>query len=131
MVNEYCLLGAACGGRNQDTPCNAPCQGKVGGKVALRDEKGYVFPCRFDHNCRMHIFNSRQLCLLEDIPVLAKASVDVIRLDLRLYQREMALRITELYRLAVSDDGWGQDEAWNKLQQIVKDYTKGHLYRGV
>ncbi len=131
MVNEYCLLGAACGGRDQDTPCNAPCKGKVGAKVALRDEKGYVFPCRFDQNCRMHIFNSRQLCLLEDIPALSKAGVDVIRLDLRLYQREMALRITELYRLAVSDDGWGQDEAWNKLQQIVKDYTKGQLYRGV
>lgn len=131
MVNEYCLLGAACGGRDQDVVCSVPCKDKIGAKVSLRDEKGYVFPCRFDQNCRMHIFNSRQLCLLEDIPALAKAGVDVIRLDLRLYQREQALRITELYRLAVFDEGWGLEDAWNKLQLIVKDYTKGHLYRGV
>ncbi len=131
MVSEYCLLGAVAGGRDKGCNCGAPCKGKISPKVALRDEKGYVFPCRFDQNCRMHIFNSRQLCLLEDIPALAQAGVDILRLDLRLYPREQALRITELYRLAVSDDGWNLDNAWNKLQLIVKDYTKGHLYRGV
>ncbi|MCL1817160.1 MAG: U32 family peptidase [Clostridiales bacterium] len=128
MVSEHCVLGAMTGGFNGRSPCAAPCHNQ--GVYALRDEKGFIFPCKSDAACRTHIFNSRQLCLLEEIPNLRAANIRRLTLDLRLYEPHHALRIAELYMLAVRDD-WGYQEALGKLPQVVREYTKGHLYRGV
>jgi len=128
MVSEHCTLGALCGGQDVDHPCSAPCHNI--GSYGLRDEKGFLFPCRSDAACRMHIFNSRQLCLLEEIPALRAAGINRLCLDLRLYERPHALRLASLYQLAVSDE-WGYQEALEKLPQVAREYTKGHLHRGV
>ena len=128
MVSENCVLGALTGGHDGEHPCSAPCREQ---KVyALRDEKGFLFPCKSDAACRTHIFNSRQLCLLEEIPALQAAGVKRLCLDLRLYEPHHALRLSGLYQLAVRDE-WGYAEAMEKLPQVVREYTKGHLHRGV
>jgi putative protease len=128
MVSENCVLGSLLGGHNSETPCSAPCRSQ--GVFALRDEKGFLFPCKCDVSCRTHIFNSRQLCLLEEIPTLRKANLKYLCLDLRLYEHPHAIRLAELYLLAAVDD-WGYEEAMEKLPQVVREYTKGHLHRGV
>ena len=128
MVSEHCALGALIGGYDGKNPCSAVCRDT--GAYALCDEKGFLFPARSDAACRMHIFNSRQLCLLEEIPNLRAAGVKCLCLDLRLYELHHAMRLTELYQLAVKDE-WGYQEALEKLPQVVREYTKGHLHRGV
>lgn len=132
MVSEYCLLGAALGGRvcddKQDTPCSRPCRARK--TYCLTDEKGYRFPVATDSACRMHIFNSREHCLLEDMPQLAAAGVARVMLDLRLYDAQRAGRILDLYREAAVDS-FSFEEAKRKLPSLIKEYTKGHLYRGV
>jgi putative protease len=128
MVSEHCVLGALTGGHDGKHPCSAPCRDRV--IYALRDEKGFIFPCKSDAACRAHIFNSRQLCLLEEIPALRAAGVKRLCLDLRLYEPHHALRLLGLYQLAVGDE-WGYQEAVEKLPQVISEYTKGHLHRGV
>ena len=132
MVSEYCLLGAACGGRcksnEENTPCSRPC--RQGKPLFLQDEKGYRFPLRQDRACRMHVFNSREHCLLEELPALRDAGVDRGLIDLRLYDKRRAGQILDLYR-GVTVDGFTFAEAKRKLPSLMKEYTKGHLFRGV
>ena len=132
MVSEYCAAGALCGGRNMDEKgsraCSRPC--RSGRHFDLRDEKGYVFPLRFDTACRMHVFNSREHCLLKDSEEIRKAGVGRLLLDLRLYDEEKARGILRLYTLAVRDAA-GREEACALLDGVLRDYTKGHTYRGV
>lgn len=133
MISEYCAPGALCGGRSaekgQNRACSQPCLNS-GKHYHLQDEKGFVFPLRLDPACRMHIFNSREHCLLKDIPELEKAGVDRLLLDVRLYLRPIATRLMDLYRLAVKDRISFED-AKSRIDAIMHDYTKGHLYRGV
>jgi putative protease len=128
MVSEHCVLGALSGEHDGKHPCSAPCRELT--SYALRDEKGFLFPCKSDATCRMHIFNSRQLCLLEEIPALRAAGIKRLCLDLRLYDRHYAVRLAGLYQLAIKDE-WGYREALEKLPQVMREYTKGHLHRGV
>ncbi len=129
MISEYCPLGAILGGRNKNQACSAPCMDH--NRMNLRDEKGYAFPLRCDNECRAHIFNSRDLCLLPDIAKLTQAGVAVLSLDLRLYPLAKAKRIMGLYGLAI-EDKWGLAEATEKIGDLLQgEYTKGHLYRGV
>ena len=132
MVSEYCLLGAACGGRcksnEENTPCSRPC--RKGQTLFLQDEKGYRFPLRQDRACRMHVFNSREHCLLEELPALRDAGVDRGLIDLRLYDKRRAGQILDLYR-GVTEDDFAFAEAKRKLPSLMKEYTKGHLFRGV
>jgi putative protease len=128
IISEYCALGVLLGERDQHKPCTKPC--RIKNNYELMDEKGYSFPCRMDQYCRMHIFNSRELCLMEDIPELEKAGIDFLRLDLRLYAPEKAIRLAQLYAMA-TEDKLGLNEALTKIKSQVKDYTRGHLYRGV
>lgn len=133
MVSEYCAAGALQGGRCRDgeqrQACSRPCR-ESGKQYYLRDEKGYAFPLRFDRACRMHVFNSRQHCLLKEIPELAGADIGRLLLDLRLYPAPVAKRLLDLYRLAVSDS-FNFAEAKQRIDTVMQDYTKGHLYRGV
>ncbi len=132
MVSEYCLLGAALGGRDRQDgvykPCSKPC--REGEPLCIRDEKGYSFPIRCDNSCRMHIFNSRELCLLEEMPELYAAGIDRGILDLRTYEQQRLERLLDLYVQAAADM-FSFEEAKQRLPQLVQEFTKGHLHRGV
>ncbi|MCR4963995.1 MAG: DUF3656 domain-containing protein [Firmicutes bacterium] len=129
MVSEYCPLGALLGGRSRERACAGPC--RKNNRLALKDEKGYVFPLRCDKECRAHIFNSRDLCLLPDMPKLIQAGVSVLTLDLRLYPVDKAKRIMGLYALALKGPGAAAEAAGKTGDLLPEGYTKGHLYRGV
>jgi putative protease len=126
MISEYCALGSVVGGRKQDHICSAPCHQQ--GCYQLRDQKGFSFPLRFDQNCRMHLFNSRQLCLLPDLDALRQVGIGFVRLDLRLYEKEEASQWISLYQQALCGQ---KKEAEAQLAATNEKYTKGHLYRGV
>ncbi|MGI5891748.1 MAG: DUF3656 domain-containing U32 family peptidase [Bacillota bacterium] len=126
MISEYCALGALVGGRKSEQCCNSPCRHQ--GRHYLKDKKGFSFPCRFDQNCRMHVFNSRELCLLPDLQLLRQAGIAFARLDLRLYEEQEAAALIKLYRQALEGD---LKKAEAGLQALGQEYTKGHLYRGV
>jgi len=134
MVSEHCLLGALLGGQKAKEKCSRPCQ--KANSYKLKDEKGYTFPLRADKNCRTHIFNGYQLCMIDDLAKFAAASIEILRLDLRLNQPQEIKKIVECYQQAVlaaaKNDKTNSEELKNKLKQTTRlEFTKGHYYRGV
>ncbi|MEA3303189.1 MAG: DUF3656 domain-containing protein, partial [Pseudomonadota bacterium] len=119
MESEHCVVGGIPGGSGS---CTARCE-DCG--FELVDEKGYAFPLQMDTDCRMHLLNSSELCMLDHIPAIVKAGVSSIRIEARAVESERAGAITRLYRDAL--DG--------KIQSTCKDittkYTTGHYRRGV
>lgn len=95
------------------------------GDICLKDEKGFVFPVKTDVRGRTYIMNSRELCMLEDVPDLVKAGVDSLRIEAKTYDAGRTERITRAYREAI-DSG----DSRMKCSDLG-EYTKGHYFRGV
>jgi putative protease len=134
MVTRYCAVGSLLGGRGDGDGCTAPCRK---GSFALLDRKGVVFPVETDSNCLMHIFNSRELCLLETLPYLARAGPAVLRIEARREDDAYVARVTETYRW-VLDSIMSKTSKLPDLATVVQEltargpgYTRGHYYRGV
>lgn len=128
MISQYCVLGGVLGGRTAQNPCSMPC--KDCNSHMLRDKLNFGFPLRCDRFCRMHIFNSRELCMLGELRELAGCGMDIALLDLRLHEAGRAEQITSLYRRALTADDTKPllEEAFKLTSQ---GFTKGHFYRGV
>lgn len=131
VISEHCVLGAAAGGKDK---CGALCR-----KTAyLKDRLGYLFPLVSDESCRMTIYNSRELCLIEHLAEIIGAGYDILRLELRPSPAEHVRKVTSIYRRAcdaVQDGDWGPGGArsvWEELsEQSLSGLTRGHYLRGV
>ncbi len=117
MVSRYCLIGDIEGG---DGVCSRPCEEGV---YALRDNKGYEFPLEMDSDCRMHILNSRQLCMLDHIEELL--DLQVLRIEGRWMDADELEKVTALYRECIDKKQKGT------CRDITAEHTTGHYYRGV
>lgn len=133
MVTRYCGVGSLLGGREKEKPCGIPCRGAT---FALRDRKGMIFPVETDANCLMHIFNAKELCLLETLPTLARVGPAVLRIEARRGDERYVQRTVQTYRQAL-DGLYRTPEELTGLtllrQELMGDagYTRGHYYRGV
>lgn len=135
MVSEQCLLGGACGERTRNTACTAPC---TRGDYCLKDRLGLRFPIETDRFCRMYLYNSRTLDLLENLGALAALNPRSLRLEIRRLPAEYTARVVEIYRREI-------DRACESLtdyqplagsREAVRlltggETTRGHLFRGV
>lgn len=131
MVSEYCVAGSLLGGGSKG--CSSPCAGLDCG---LKDRKGVVFPVELDQFCRMHIFNSRDLCLLEDTGALAGVGVAVLRVEARREGAGYVRDVVGVYRSALDRYRVGDEADFADLKEILAEnspqgFTKGHFYRGV
>ncbi|MFZ5647011.1 MAG: DUF3656 domain-containing U32 family peptidase, partial [Bacillota bacterium] len=135
MVSDHCLPGSALGERPADSPCGGVCRGRGFG---LRDRTGAVFSVETDRYCRMHIFNSRDLCLIDDIPELSGAGVFCIRIEARRESPVYVSTTVETYRKtldALSGRKRHQPDLEQARERLLAlspaGLTKGHYYRGV
>ncbi|MBO8138636.1 MAG: DUF3656 domain-containing protein [Desulfotomaculum sp.] len=133
MVTEYCAVGSILGGFSSKKKCSAPCTKH---SCALKDRKGVIFPLETDQYCHQHIFNSRELCLLEDVGKLADAGVAVLRIDARIMDAGQVKSVVEAYRKVLGIypfEGWEEEAVLlkDKLEKYSMGFTKGHYYRGV
>lgn len=133
MVSRYCALGGLLGGLAAGKNCPGPCRGR---RCALKDRMGVLFPLEVDQFCRMHLFNSRDLCLVDDVPRLVEIGVGAVRIDARGRGPEYARVTVKAYRRAVELALAGKAEQLLKLRDLLRQYspgglTKGHFYRGV
>jgi putative protease len=134
MVSRYCAVGSLMGGKGRDSRCPAPCRNA---SFALRDRKGVIFPVETDANCLMHIFNSRELCLLETLPYLTEAGPGVLRIEARREDERYVQKAMKAYRRAL--DGLYRNfgrlpeltAIMRELTECGPGYTRGHYYRGV
>jgi putative protease len=102
MESEHCVVGGILGGSGS---CTARCE-DCG--FELVDEKGYAFPLMMDTDCRMHLLNSSELCMLDHIPAIVRAGVSSIRIEARGVESDRVGEITRLYRAAL-DEGSARD----------------------
>ncbi len=135
MVSRYCALGGVLGGYGEKTACGGLCKNY---KTRLRDRKGITFPVEMDSYCNMHIFNSRELCMVDNLEEVLDAGVTVLRIDARLRDAQATETIVKTYREALDrvlnnayDPGF-RDNAKNELARYSpQGFTRGHYFRGV
>ncbi len=123
MESEHCIVGGMYEGA-----CPMPCKDN---EFELVDEKRYTFPIRMDSDCRMHVLNSKTLCMLDDIPKIIEAGVSSIRIDARTIDKLDVETVVRSYRDAI--DGCFMDgrKITKTCKDITEDHTKGHYFRGV
>lgn len=142
MISEYCPVGSLLGGLDDGSTCAGPCSGI---NCGLKDRMGVVFPIEVDSNCRMHIFNSRELCMIDGLGALAEAGVDIVRVEARKEGPAYVAETVKAYRLVLdwitgARTGPGiQKRAKETVARYIDEdnnggrykYTKGYYYRGV
>ncbi len=125
MESEHCLVGGLL--EKEKGKCSAPC---MSGNFTLVDEKNYEFPLLMDSQCRMHLLNSRALCMLEFIPELIKSGVSSLRIEtLGLENADEIKRITRAYRNAI--DTYLETGKQEREKCEGRGFTTGHYFRGV
>jgi len=158
MVSEHCLIG---GIKGCDSPIGVkggvksevkgsitteqtarPCQpGSTAGTgvtgCSIRDKKGFVFPVRHDNRCRTHIYNSKELALVDSIPDILEAGVRSLRIDGMFYDAKQVEEVTMLYSHAIETylENPAQYDGTVFLSRLKKMFpgnlTTGHYFRGV
>lgn len=86
----------------------------------------------------MHLFNAKDLCVIEDLPALLAAGVSVLRIEAKKENHEYVARTVNHYRKAITRYKHGiRDERKDRetkedLEQLsAAGITKGHYFRGV
>lgn len=141
MVSEYCAPGSLLGENgSKETVLLLPnqkacavCRGKACG---LKDRKGVVFPVETDRHCRMHIYNSRDLCVIEDLAALKAIGVSVLRIEAGRQGPDYVRDVVKSYKTALELPASKMEEETAAFKDIMQKhspagFTKGHYYRGV
>jgi len=103
----------------------------------IEDIKDYRFRIASDYNDNMMIFNSRNICTLFDLEKIKTSGINNIILDSRFYNKKDFESIIKNYREAVKMfEEYGVEKYkffTSKLEddRLFKNYSKGHLLRGV
>ncbi len=128
MVSEYCATGCLMGGENPGR-CPGVCRQQ---QYGLKDRKGVVFPVEQDQYCRMHIFNSKDLCLIEDAGTIAGIGPAALRIEARREGHGYVRDTVRAYRAALDAPGRNIPALKETLaRHSPQGFTKGHYYRGV
>ncbi len=128
-----CLLSSALTGRSANQgACTQPCRWRY----ALQEESrpGVDLPIE-EHEQGTFIFNSKDLCLLEQLPELISAGVTALKIEGRMKGVHYLACVLRVYRAALdayaSDPaGYRTDPRWLEELTTVSNrgYTTGFLY---
>lgn len=132
MVSEHCVPGSLLA-EPGSRACAGACHGR---RFHLRDRKGELFPLGLDAACRMHIFNPKDLCVVDHLPVLIKSGVGCVRVEARVRDAAYIRRVTAVYRKALDRIQRGDDPLLTEAkEQLIglspAGITTGHYFRGV
>jgi putative protease len=135
MVTEDCIPRIL-------AACTIPGSGKHACPdfLGIRDDTGRVFPVRADGQCRTHIANASEICLIDLLRAVRDAGVTDIALDARgrppAYIREMTALYREALEIISTRTGSERDRELGRLKNRVKEIatggiTAGHFLRGL
>jgi len=141
MVSAYCAPGSllepgASGSSEKWQAGDRPCTGSCRRAYGLKDRKGVIFPVETDRNCRMHVFNSRELCMIDDLNAIAGAGVAVVRVEAGQQSAEYVSDVVKAYHTVLRTPEGQREKITSSLKDSLLKYseagfTKGHYYRGV
>ena len=127
MISDY-LAGRSANRGN----CAQPCRWSY----VLMEEKrpGEYFPVVEDGRST-HIFNSKDMCMIEYIPELMEAGIDSFKIEGRVKSSYYCAAITNAYRLAIdeyarSPETWQRDGFWTVEADKVshRQYCTGFYF---
>lgn len=126
MVSEHCVMGNL-------GQCSGECHQR---ERVLMDAKGYKFPVFTDRYCRMHLFNSRTTCLVEELEELERMGIRLFRIEALLDTVDMVRQTVNIYREALDRIYKAQNPELSglraRLETVAKSpLTRLHLKRGV
>ena len=133
MVSEDCILQPwlQCNGKEDDTDSTA--------FFGIMDLTGHMFPVRIDGECRSHIYNSAEICLIDHLPSLMQIGINEVLIDARGRTGTYTGDVIRLYREAIQLAKKGvrtDDRQFSQLKDAVKrlaigGITTGHFIRGL
>jgi putative protease len=128
-----CLISSMLTGRDANQgECTHPCRWSY--HLVEESRPGEYFPVEEDENGTF-IFNSRDLCLLEQIPALVASGVHALKIEGRMKGINYVASVLRVYRQALDEyladpDGWRCRPEW--LTELAKlshrGYTTGFLF---
>ena len=128
-----CLISSMLTGRDANQgECTHPCRWSY--HLVEESRPGEYFPVVEDENGTF-IFNSRDLCLLEHIPVLVTSGVHALKIEGRMKGINYVASVLRVYRQALDEylanpDKWICRPEW--LEELAKlshrGYTTGFLF---
>lgn len=130
-----CLLSAALTGRSAN---QGACAQSCRWRYALVEETrpGEYFPLEED-SAGSYLFNSRDLCLIEDLPDLLAAGMSSLKIEGRMKSVYYVAAVTRVYRAAIDrwltdPAGWSCDPLWlEELDKVShRPYDRGFLAGG-
>ena len=110
---------------------------KNGCKYYIEDTKGFRFPVDSDYNENTIVFNSKVMCALFDLEKIKESKVNDIILDSYFYNKEDFCKIIRSYSEAINilykngNQKYKNFVSFMQDDNLFKNYTKGHLMRGV
>ncbi len=133
MLSRYCPASNAVN-RGDKTSCREACCKKG---FLLKDQKGMQYPVKCDEVSNTHIISSKDICLIEHMPELKTAGIDVFRLRCHLYSPSAAAELVNIYRTSLNIDNEKRDaEVLSSLKKKIlnlseREITEGKLLTGV
>jgi len=132
MISEDCILQPWMQCSGKEYPKTAAFSG-------IMDATGHLFPVRIDGECRSHIYNAAEICLIDHLPSLMEIGVSDVVIDARGRTRAYAADMTRLYRQVIAlakDDIRHDDSRFDTLKDAVRSrslggITSGHFIRGL
>ncbi len=105
--------------------------------LGIEDVKNHIFPVRLDDECRTHILNSVELCLVDHIPQIYRMGIDTVVIDARGRTEKYAKDMSSIYKKALeigtkNDQKSKLNTLKNKAKKIsLGGITTGNFIRGV
>lgn len=133
MLTEHCTIGNVLGEGHQDRGCPLPCRKQA---YSLKDRLNMHFPLESVENCRMFIFNSKVLNMLEQLSELLAARVNWLRIEARREEAYWVKKVVQVYRAELTRAEKGAVQPLPESMAILEElspagFTKGHYFRGV
>ncbi len=133
MVSEDCVLQPWLHCTGKDHRTGTP------GFTGIMDTTGHIFPVRIDAQCRTHLYNAVELCLIDHLPSLAESGIEEVVIDARGRTGTYATEIIRMYREAIMLVKNGirhDDQQFIRLKDEVRrrsfgGITAGHFIRGL
>ena len=129
-----CLLSAWFTGRDANRgACTHPCKWKYA--VAEESRPGEYLPVE-ENERGTYIFNSRDLCMIDHLPELARAGIDSLKIEGRMKTALYVASITRAYRRAIddyleSDEKYTAGMDWYRREIrkcTYRDFTTGFYF---
>jgi putative protease len=126
VISEDCLIQPF-----RHCPCPPYPAGRTDEETyGIRDETGHIFPVRVDAECRTHIGNAVETCLVDHLPKLVTAGIRSFIIDARGRTPQYTGEMIAMYREALTH-ATHPDQDTSRRLAALKEQVKQRAWGGI